>query len=588
MPIGRRSMIMLICVVLLSGLGGGLAFVSVVHAEGTVTNCSTYGSSPPTVGDLAWALQGGGMVTFGCSGTIVVPEITLSQDAVLDGTGQSVTLSGNNINRVLSVNSGVTAEVRNITVASGAATDFVGGGIRNSGTLTLTHSTVSGNSASSGGGIYNFNSSTLTLTHSTVSGNSASFYGGGVFNASSTVILSSSTVSNNSASNGGGISNFANSTLTLSHSTISGNSASYGGGIYNFNDAALTLTNSTISGNSASFDGGGIYNASATLTLTHGTVSSNRATFDGGGIYNSSGSSLTLTNSIIDDQSQGADCYNDSATITSQGYNLDGDATCGLNAELGDVPRGNADLQPLALNAPGATATHALGQNSQARDLIPPAVNGCGVTITADQRGVSRPQGTNCDSGAFEGEAKTVDTDGDGVFDDVDNCPTIANPTQADSNNDGFGDACVSPTTTIPPGATVDPTATIGSNTTINTGVTIGANGRIGDNVGLGQDTSVGDDTTVGDGTTINKECSIGDNGRIGTGVVIGQETSIGDHVIIGDYAQIGKLVYLCHDVAVDPSTKVGSNAKIGSGIKVTANVKAGTTILGGGPCWPE
>lgn len=35
-----------------------------------------------------------------------------------------------------------------------------------------------------------------------------------------------------------------------------------------------------------------------------------------------------------------------------------------------------------------------------------------------------------------------VDTDGDGVTDDADNCPQVANPYQADSNGDGAGDAC--------------------------------------------------------------------------------------------------------------------------------------------------
>ena len=35
-----------------------------------------------------------------------------------------------------------------------------------------------------------------------------------------------------------------------------------------------------------------------------------------------------------------------------------------------------------------------------------------------------------------------VDSDGDGVADSTDNCPNIANPTQADCDNDGIGDAC--------------------------------------------------------------------------------------------------------------------------------------------------
>ena len=52
------------------------------------------------------------------------------------------------------INSGVSAIIRNITIQNGKAVE--GGGIYNNGTLTVQNSTLSGNSATyDGGGIYN-------------------------------------------------------------------------------------------------------------------------------------------------------------------------------------------------------------------------------------------------------------------------------------------------------------------------------------------------------------------------------------------------------------------------------------------------
>lgn len=40
------------------------------------------------------------------------------------------------------------------------------------------------------------------------------------------------------------------------------------------------------------------------------------------------------------------------------------------------------------------------------------------------------------------GPVYAVDTDGDGVEDDVDNCSAVFNASQCDSDNDGFGNHC--------------------------------------------------------------------------------------------------------------------------------------------------
>jgi len=44
------------------------------------------------------------------------------------------------------------------------------------------------------------------------------------------------------------------------------------------------------------------------------------------------------------------------------------------------------------------------------------------------------------------------DSDGDGINDDMDNCPDVANPDQADTDCDGFGDACDEPAGCACPG----------------------------------------------------------------------------------------------------------------------------------------
>jgi hypothetical protein len=269
----------------------------------------------------------------------------------IDGGGR-VTVSGHDASQVFQIDTGVRAELDGLTITHGSAT--VGGGIANHGTLTVSNSTLSANSATDGGGgIYNlgtltvsnstlsgntgrgggiYNSvGTLTVSNSNLSGNSASI-GGGIYNGG-TLTVSNSTLSGNTATanngGGGGISNYG--TLTVSNSTLSGNTATgyngSGGGIYNHgtltvtgstlssnsanengyptggggisNYGTLTLSNSTLSGNTASGyngRGGGIYNSVGALTVSNSTLSGNSAGIDGGGIYNYSGTHVTLTN----------------------------------------------------------------------------------------------------------------------------------------------------------------------------------------------------------------------------------------------------------------------------------------------------
>jgi len=131
--------------------------------------------------------------------------------------------------------------------------------VGSNGNLTLQETTVTGGLISTfrGGGILNF--ATLTLTNSTVSGNSTALDGGGVSNVGSlgSLTLTNSTVSSNDADrDGGGLEN--SGSLTIANSTVSRNSSRFGGGV--LNKGTLTLANTLITGNSASLVGSEVYN----------------------------------------------------------------------------------------------------------------------------------------------------------------------------------------------------------------------------------------------------------------------------------------------------------------------------------------
>ena len=262
-------------------------------------------------------------VTITLGGT----QLEITDSLAIHGLGADIlTIDADGRSRVFHVSGAETeVDLTGLTITGGAVTDANGGGVYiGSGTLTLTNSTVSGNSASDGGGGIYSESGTVTLTHSTVSGNSAA-WGGGIDSQFGTAVLTNSTVSGNVAEDAGGISNWKG-TVTLTNSTVSGNLASWvGGGIAT--RGTLALTNTTVSGNSATGErsldnrgGGGIYNEEGTVTLTNSTVSGNSAMDDyGGGIYNDLDGTLTLTNSTVSGNTAvdyGGGIYNDSGTVT--------------------------------------------------------------------------------------------------------------------------------------------------------------------------------------------------------------------------------------------------------------------------------
>jgi CSLREA domain-containing protein len=141
--------------------------------------------------------------------------------------------------------------------------------------------------------ILNIAAGTVDISGLTITGGKTTASGGGIDNTGGTLTLSNSVVSSNSATNDGGAVNNGGSML-VSNSTFAANKAASGSAIYN--TGALTMTYSTVAGNTASASGG-IYNASgATLKAANSTFAGNTGT--GSGIYNSG--ALAVTNSILD------------------------------------------------------------------------------------------------------------------------------------------------------------------------------------------------------------------------------------------------------------------------------------------------
>ena len=123
--------------------------------------------------------------------------------------------------------------------------------------FTLNNATLRGGDVltdtgftSKGGAVRADDDTNITITNSTISGNSA-IRGGGVYIRSANGTISNSTFNDNySELEGGAIYN--RGTTTITNSTISGNTSdTFGGGFYN--GGTLTLTRSIVSGNVAAY-----------------------------------------------------------------------------------------------------------------------------------------------------------------------------------------------------------------------------------------------------------------------------------------------------------------------------------------------
>ena len=447
---------LLFCLLVVSSVSARAAtFVVTSSADTDGAACGTDCTLRQAL-NAANGASGDDIITFASAvtGTITLTggELPISSNVSINGPGAGVlSVSGNNASRVFNIASG-TVLIDGLTIRNGNAAPprsnfedpaFYGGGIFNSGTLTLSNSTLSNNSGSQAGAIFNNNGGTLTLSNSTLSNNTSNDNdAGGLLNSGTAVVsnctlsdnradfgtgggirsdgmltLSNSTLSNNrSSSGGGGIE--SGGTTTISNSTLSGNSTANGGGGI-FSGGTTTISNSTLSGNRA-YNGGGIFINSGTVNVINSTLSGNTAYSGegGGGIFNID--TLNVSNSTLSGNTGstagGIFAYYgavnlDNSLVVGNGTDISGDFTdnghnlTGMTAAQAGLQTDTSGNAVLADNG-GPTQTIALLAGSAAIDAGNSA-------LTTDQRGVRRPVdiagvanvGNGSDIGAYELDA---------------------------------------------------------------------------------------------------------------------------------------------------------------------------------------
>jgi hypothetical protein len=366
-----------------SGTGNfGVAFPA-VYVNGTTGNDSYDGSSPVfisgSIGPKKTIANGIGVVTDNgtvnvAAGTYLEHGLHLSETMNLVGAGAlSTIIDANHLGYVLEVSS---APFQRNTISG----------------FTIRNGAPGGSDA--GGGIYIAQAHIVTINDCAIINNTVGagtgplpWRGGGVCND-------------------GGV-------LYMNRCTVTGNTAGYfGGGVFTRKtfegDSGLAvLTNCTISGNQAALAGGGVYcEPDATVRLLNVTIAYNHATGPfslGGGYADGSISSMHFKNCIVANNTAGNTDYNNGyqklgTGIYSEGYNIDSENV--PVSRYFDQPTDQAGVNPLLgplQNNGGQTSTHAITASS-------PAFNRgtCAGAPPTDQRGITRPQGTYCDIGAFE------------------------------------------------------------------------------------------------------------------------------------------------------------------------------------------
>jgi hypothetical protein len=394
------------CRILLIGCLSASWLAAANAPANTITVTNTNDSGPGSLRQaMADANDGDTINATVVSGSIKLSsgELLVNKNVTINGPGaEKLSVESTRLSRVFEIASGEIVTISGLAINNGQA--VVGGGIYNAGRLQVIGCGISDNEAGElrenglGGGIYNATGAEITVINSTISGNGAD-QGGGIYN--------------------GGLMHIANTTVSDNFVGDAFSETNVGGAICN--GGTLDIANSTISGNTATGTlqsggiGGGIFNG-GTLGIVNSTITDNMAGGSsgsglGGNVFIAEGT-LEIGNTILNTAS-GTNIFNfgNQGTVISDGYNLSSDNGAGYLTAIGDQINTDPRLGPLQDNG-GPSFTHALLADSLAIDAGNPNVNPNEFQqpLVYDQRGFGfdRVKNGRSDIGAFEVQAAPV------------------------------------------------------------------------------------------------------------------------------------------------------------------------------------
>lgn len=274
--------------------------------------------------------------------------------------------------------------------------------------FTITKGRADGNTLKDkyGGGLYSFNGN-IEIWNCTFTDNHAIYAGGALAHETGNITLAYCTFTDNSSTSYGGAGVLVNaSDPVIVGCAFSENKSDTGGGLYNAGlyEAVTSkpkLTNCTFYANEA-INGGALYNSgNSNSVITNCTFSRNSATSEGSGMY-SFASDPIIMNSIFWNTGT-SEIYNAVSPVIADVTISDSVVNGGFGGGI-RIITADPKLAALADNG-GPTLTCAIASDSSAVDKGQPkntVVSGTVVVPDIDQRGVTRPQGSGVDIGAYE------------------------------------------------------------------------------------------------------------------------------------------------------------------------------------------